>query len=88
MQYVRARIIWSSRPGLSVPLIAVSRLAGQSFVFVAEQGDQGVVARQKPVTLGQVIGNDYEVRSGLKTGDRVIVSNIQKIGEGSPVKPG
>jgi RND family efflux transporter MFP subunit len=88
MQYVRARIIWSSHPGLSVPLIAVSRLAGQSFVFVAEQGDQGVVARQKPVTLGQVIGNDYEVRSGLKTGDRVIVSNIQKIGDGSPVKPG
>jgi RND family efflux transporter MFP subunit len=88
MQYVRARIIWSSQPGLSVPLIAVSRLAGQSFVFVAEQGDQGVVARQKPVTLGQVIGNDYEVRSGLKTGDRVIVSNVQKIGDGSPVKPG
>jgi RND family efflux transporter MFP subunit len=87
MQYVRARIIWSNEPGLFVPLVAVNRLAGQSFVFVAEQGKQGAVARQKPVTLGEVIGNDYVVRGGLEAGDRVIVSNLQKIGDGSPVKP-
>ncbi len=86
-QYVRARIIWSTDSGLTVPLIAVNRLAGQYFVFVAEQGEQGVVARQKAVSLGEVVGNDYVVRSGLAAGDRVIVSNIQKIGDGSPVKP-
>ena len=36
MQYVRARIIWSSEPALAVPVVAVSRIAGQHFVFVAE----------------------------------------------------
>jgi len=45
------------------------------------------VARQRPVSLGNIVGEDYVVRGGLKAGERVIVTNVQKIGEGSPVKP-
>jgi RND family efflux transporter MFP subunit len=87
MQYVRARIIWSNTPQLTVPVVAVSRMAGQYFVFVAEAGEQGTVARQKPITVGEIAGEDYVVRGGLKPGERVIVSNLQKIGDGAPVKP-
>jgi RND family efflux transporter MFP subunit len=87
MQYVRARLIWSNDPGMTVPVVAVSRIAGQHFVFVADPAEQGFVARQKPVTLGEIIGEDYVVRGGLSAGERVIVSNIQKIGNGAPVKP-
>ena len=87
LQYVRARVVWSNEPTLAVPIIAVSRLAGQHFVFVAEQGQQGVVARQKPVTVGEVTGDDYVVLGGLMAGERVIVSNVQKLGDGAPVKP-
>jgi RND family efflux transporter MFP subunit len=87
MQYVRARVIWNNDPGLVVPLVAVNRIGGQYFVFVAEGEEQGTVARQRPVSLGEVVGEDYLVRGGLKPGDRVIVSNLQKIGDGSPVKP-
>jgi RND family efflux transporter MFP subunit len=87
MQYVRARIIWSNEPALAVPVVAVSRIAGQHFVFVAEKAEQGFVARQKPVTLGNVVGEDYIVRRGLTAGERVIVSNVQKIGDGAPVNP-
>jgi RND family efflux transporter MFP subunit len=87
MQYVRARIIWSNEPTLAVPVVAVNRISGQYFVFVAEEGQQGFVARQKPVTVGDVVGEDYVVQSGLAPGERVIVSNIQKLGDGAPVKP-
>jgi RND family efflux transporter MFP subunit len=87
MQYVRARIVWSMAPRMTVPVVAVNRLSGQFFVFVAEEGPKGFVARQKPVTLGEVIGDEYLVRSGLKPGERVIVSNLQKLGNGAPVKP-
>ena len=87
LQYVRARIVWSNDPTLAVPIVAVNRLAGQHFVFVAEQGQQGVVARQKPITVGEVSGEDYVVLGGLMAGDRVIVSNVQKLGDGAPVKP-
>ncbi len=85
-QFVRAHVIFSMEPGLTVPLVAVSRVNGQFFVFVAEAGPGGaLIARQRPVVLGRVIGNDYVVESGLAAGDRLIVSGIQKIGDGSPV---
>jgi RND family efflux transporter MFP subunit len=87
MQYVRARLIWSHESALTVPVLAVSRVAGQHFVFVAEPSERGFVARQKPVKLGEVIGDEYVVSGGLQPGQRVIVSNLQKIGDGVPVKP-
>jgi RND family efflux transporter MFP subunit len=87
MQSVRARLIWRNEPGLTVPVLAVHRVAGQYFVFTAESSEQGFVARQKPVVLGDVIEDDYVVREGLEAGERVIVSNVQKIGDGAPVKP-
>ena len=86
-QYVRARIVWSNEPTISVPVVAVNRISGQYFVFVAEQGQGGFVAHQKPVTVGDLIGDSYIVRSGVKEGERVIVSNIQKLQDGVPVKP-
>lgn len=87
MQYVRARLIWSNEAALTLPVLAVTRLAGQHFVFVAEPAQQGFVARQKPVMLGEVIGDEYVVRGGVAAGQRVIVSNLQKIGDGVPVNP-
>jgi RND family efflux transporter MFP subunit len=87
MQYLRARIVWSNNPELTVPVIAVNRIGGQYFVFVAEQGQQGTVARQKPVMLGDLIRDEYIVTGGLAAGERVIVSNLQKLGDGAPVKP-
>ena len=36
---------------LAVPVSAVNRLGGQHFVYVAEQGQKGFVARQKPITV-------------------------------------
>jgi RND family efflux transporter MFP subunit len=86
MQYLRARVIWSNEPRLTIPIVAVNRISGQYFVFVAEQGPQGTVARQKPVSVGEVIKDDYLVTGGLTAGERVIVSNTQKLGDGAPVK--
>jgi RND family efflux transporter MFP subunit len=85
-QYVRARVIWSSAPALSVPVGAVSRISGQFFAFVAEPGDGGqLVAHQRPITVGTLANNEYLVTSGLKAGDKVVVAGTQKIGEGAPV---
>jgi multidrug efflux pump subunit AcrA (membrane-fusion protein) len=69
-----------------VPLTAVTRISGLYFCFVAEQADGGLVARQRPIEVGELIGNDYLVRSGLKAGDRVITTGIQKLGNGAAVK--
>jgi RND family efflux transporter MFP subunit len=86
LQYARARIVWNNEPTLTVPVVAVNRLGGQYFVFVAESAGQGLVARQKPITVGEIVGEDYVVQTGLKAGERIIVSNLQKIADGAPVR--
>ncbi|MBW4695734.1 MAG: efflux RND transporter periplasmic adaptor subunit [Lyngbya sp. HA4199-MV5] len=91
-QYVRARVIWSSKPGVVVPTTAVTPIGGQNFVFVAEEktddkGKTQTVAQQLPVTLGNIQGQSYQVLKGLKPGDRVIVSGVAKLRDGVPVAP-
>ena len=86
-QFARARVIWRNTPGLTVPLTAVMRISGKHFVYVADQRDGGFFARQQPIEVGELIGNEYVVLGGLKAGERVITSGIQKIGNGAPVKP-
>ena len=39
------------------------------------------------MTVGDLIGDSYIVRSGIKEGEKVIVSNLQKLADGVPVKP-
>jgi RND family efflux transporter MFP subunit len=86
-QFVRAHVVWSNDSGLTVPLVAVQRINGQFFAYVVEKGDNGMtVARQRPVQLGTVIGNDYVVLGGLKAGEQLITAGIQKIADGMPVK--
>jgi RND family efflux transporter MFP subunit len=89
-QFVRARITWSEAPGPLVPSLAVTRLNGQTFVFVATPGDdksKPLTVHQTPVVLGAMLGDDYAVRSGLKGGEQVVVSGIQKLRDGAPVTP-
>ena len=87
-QFIRARVVWGTHQNPEVPILAVSRLAGQYFAFVAEPQDGGsFVARQKPLQIGQTVGNDYEVRGGLKAGDKVIISGTQFLRDGAPVIP-
>ena len=86
MQLVRARIAWSTHPGLTIPVVAVSRVSGQFFAFLAEQQDGKTVARQKPLELGPISGNDYTVLSGLKAGDQVITSGGQNLADGTPIR--
>lgn len=86
-QFVRARIVWMETPSLTVPFVSVNRVNGQYFAFVVESGEGGkTVARQRAVELGAVVGNDYLVKSGLKAGEKLIVSGIQKIADGAVVQ--
>jgi multidrug efflux pump subunit AcrA (membrane-fusion protein) len=47
----------------------------------------GLIARQRAVALGPIVGDSYAVLSGIKDGDRVIVSGIQRLADGAPLAP-
>jgi RND family efflux transporter MFP subunit len=86
-QLVTARVTWSTAPAPVVPVLAVSRVGGQTFVFLATSKGDGYVAHAVPVTLGETVGNTYPVLGGLKPGDKVITSGLQFLQEGAPVRP-
>jgi RND family efflux transporter MFP subunit len=83
-QLVRARVVWSANPGLTIPATAVQRQAGQPFVYVVGADDKAV---RVPVTLGALLlGREYVVVSGLEAGQRVVATGVQHLHEGSQVK--
>jgi RND family efflux transporter MFP subunit len=88
-QFVRARVTWSENSGVVVPTSAVSRLGGQTFVFVAEQpetaGQTQLIARQRSIKLGELQGNNYQVIEGLEPGEAIVVSGILKVRDGVPI---
>lgn len=96
-QFIKANLIWQERPGVLIPTSAISRLGGSTFVFVAQSqqsqpgqaqpGQAKLVAKQKPVKLGDIQKNNYQVLEGLQPGEKVIVSGIQNLSDGAPILP-
>jgi RND family efflux transporter MFP subunit len=91
-QFVRTRVIWEKRPALLVPVTAVARLGAQTFVYTvqtteppAEGMPPGAVAVQRPVQLGSIYGNSYEVLEGLEANEPIVLSGLQKIRDGAPI---
>jgi RND family efflux transporter MFP subunit len=92
-QFVRARVIWDRSREVLIPTVAVSRIGNQAFVFVAEttkdpkSGENQQVAKQKPIRLGQIQGNNYHVLEGLKAGESIITSGILNLSDGALISP-
>jgi RND family efflux transporter MFP subunit len=84
-QLIRSRVVWKVHTGVRVPSLALIRQSGQYFVFVAQAGEGGQVVHQVPVTLGELDNSTYAVLSGLKAGDQVVVSQVQKLRDGAGV---
>jgi multidrug efflux pump subunit AcrA (membrane-fusion protein) len=87
LQQIKARVIWTTSSIPVVPVLAVTRLGGQTFVYVATNQGGKYFAKQRPITIGDTVGNDYAVLSGLQNGDKVIVSGTQFLMDGAPVQP-
>jgi RND family efflux transporter MFP subunit len=86
-QLVHVRVVYQQIDKPLIPVTAVSRLAGQTFAFVAESNGKQTVARQKPVQLGEIVGNNYVVLDGIKPGEQIITSGVQMLVDGMPVAP-
>src|ERR1700691_2659903 len=87
-QFIRARVIWGSDEKPVVPVVAVSRIGGLYFACIAEPDQKGgYVVRQRPLQIGQIVGNNYVVLEGVKPGDKVVISGTQFLIDGIPVIP-
>jgi len=84
-QQVGTQISWGSRSGEVIPVLAVQRVNGQFFAFVAAKEGNSTFARQRLLKIGETIGNDYSVVDGISAGDHIIVSGLQFLQDGAPV---
>lgn len=85
-QFVRTRVIWATRPGITVPTTAISRLGGRDFMFVAQPfqasgckapaAGQGPPVKVEPTQL-------TAVQKPIKLGK--IIGNNQEVLEGLAV---
>ena len=84
-QYVRARLVWATRKGLVIPVTAVARINGQFFAFVGEEAGGRMLARQRAIKVGEIVGENYPVLEGVKPGEQVVTSGAQKLTDGAPI---
>jgi len=82
--YVRATVIEGvSEKAILAPQQGVSRNEkGQPTAIVV---DAKGVARLRILTVGQTVGSDWLVTSGLKPGDRLVVEGLQRVEPDRPV---
>ena len=83
-EFVRAQIYAGEvQNGLTVPQRAVTLTEEGGTVFVVEREGMAAI---RPIELGAMVDGSWIVESGLRPGDVVITSNLQKIRPGVPVK--
>jgi len=83
--FARIRLVSSKTEHVALtPETALGQDLGKRFVLVLTKDNH---VEYRPVTLGPAMGEMRIVREGLKPGDQVVVSGLQKVKPGDPVTP-
>ncbi len=82
--YARVTLNFGTGKSVIVPDVAVQKQAGSNdkYVFTVENG----MARYHKVELGQRLGDDYEILSGINSGDVVVTAGQTRLIDGTPVE--
>jgi multidrug efflux system membrane fusion protein len=73
---------------LLVPATAIGEDSQSQFVFILEESDDGESAfvRKRPVEIGRLIGNNFQVITGLEVGDLIITAGVHSVLDGQQVR--
>lgn len=81
-QFVRVHLLGATWPNaISIPQRAVLQGSKGMFVYLANEGK----AEAQPVKTGEWYNDDWIITSGLKEGDLVIISNVDKLEPQTPI---
>ena len=84
-QFARVRAVTKTRRGaLLVPQRAVTELQGGYQVAVVGKDNKVEI---RPVKVGERIGPQWIIETGLKPGERVVVEGVQRVKAGMTVNP-
>src|SRR5262249_4774402 len=84
-QYAKIRVEAETRKdALLVPQQAVQQLQGSHQVVVVGDDNKADI---RSVKVGEQVGNMWIITEGLKPGERIVVSGVQKVKTGMVVNP-
>ncbi len=80
----RTKFAMSSKEGVMVPDVAVQKPIGTDdrYVFV----NKGGVAERRNVTIGRLVGAEYDIISGVAAGEEVITTAFSRISNGTQIQ--
>ena len=86
-QFVNARLLQQEKTGVTLlPTAAIQRNTNNTYVYlIRSQRDKTVTIRT--IKIGTTEGDQSEITSGLSPGDKVVMTGVDKLQEGSKVTP-
>ncbi|HKB43355.1 MAG TPA: efflux RND transporter periplasmic adaptor subunit [Chitinophagaceae bacterium] len=76
---------YKAKAALVVPINVVQTDEKGKYVYVIEKTGNKMVARKKPVTVGEAYNGNIEIKNGLMGGDAVITEGYQTVYDGQTV---
>lgn len=76
---------YNAPDAMTVPVNVLQTDEQGKFVLVAVKEGNSMVARKRPIQVGELYGERLEVKSGLKTGDVIITEGFQSLYDGQTV---
>ncbi len=73
---------YTAPKAITIPVNTLQTDEKGKFVLVAVNENGKLVARKKPVQIGELYGDKLEIKSGLETGDQIITEGYQGLYDG------
>ncbi len=75
-------VVYENPKAIAIPINAVKKENGKFYVYLAD----GNVARKVKIDVRNFNGALYEIKSGLKAGDKLIVKGLARLSDGVKIK--
>jgi RND family efflux transporter MFP subunit len=76
---------YSAEHAITIPINTLQNDEKGKYVMVASKDGDHLVARKKPITIGQSYGDLVEVKSGIQAGDSIVTDGFQGLYDGQPL---
>lgn len=73
---------YTKKNAISIPINIVQNDDKGKFVYVAATENGKLVARKRPVTIGEFYANSIEILSGINAGEQVVIEGYQSLFDG------
>ena len=76
----------SEEQHLVAPIKSVGEGVDGRFVFVLEKADDAYVVKKRPVEIGNLMADGFEIKEGLQEGERVATAGLKSLLDGMKVR--